>query len=663
MTDLVLRWLRPQAQVHPGVGGPLRLLALFALASLLLWTLCRGALVALHSSRIDAVAAGPDILWLGLRVDLITLGWALAPPLLLLPLCRNRAGTALWYGLARLWLLLFVAAAVLLEAASPAFLAEYEVRPNRLFYEYLGRPQEVLPMLWGGFRGALLSGTVLTVAASVLAWRALGALRPQRPLARRQLWLWPLLVLLCALMIRSSLLHRPANPALFARWDDTLVNQVALNGVYTLGHALYALRHEADVGRIYGELPQAEVLDQLRHDPRFAAAPAERPTWRRQLPSFARPAPLNLIIVVEESLGAGFSGRLGGAGITPQLDRWAERGWWFENLYATGTRSARGLEAVVAGFPPSPAQSVLKLPRAQNRFTTLASVLGEAGYRSEFIYGGESHFDNMRGFFLANGFDAVIDQDDYAAPEFRGSWGVSDGDLFARAQARAETLHAQGQRFFSLVFTSSNHTPFEYPQGRVPPVDAEPHTLGNAVHYADHALGRFLDGASRSRYFADTLILVVADHDVRVYGDDIVPIERFRIPGLLLGADLEPRRIASIASQIDLAPTLLSVMGVAADIPFPGYDLTRSLPEFGAAGPAPRALLQFNDVHARLEAGWLDVLLPGGETRRYGVDAARRRLESQAPLPVPARQRLLAGAYLPALLYQTDAYRPRARVD
>lgn len=660
MTELVLRLFYSQSRVRELGGGPLSLLSRFALVAMLLWTLNRGLLCVLHLQRIDALDALAEVFWLGLRVDLITLGWALSLPLLLLPLTSAQMGLRLWFAVSRCWLSAFLLLAAMLEALSPAFLDEYELRPNRMFLDYLGRPQELVPMLWGGFRTSLLMGIAVTFGSGVLGWHWLGTLRPTRLLPWRQLWQWPLLVLLGTLMIRSSLEHRPANPALFARWDDTLVNQIALNGSYTLAYALYSTRHEADVGQIYGRLSDAELLAELRTDPRFALTPAEHPTWRRQIPTYARARPLNLIIVVEESLGAGFSQRLGGDDLTPQLDRWAQRGWWFNQLYATGTRSARGLEAIVAGFPPSPAQSVLKRPRAQSDFTTLASVLRKAGYFSEFIYGGESHFDNMRGFFLGNGFNAVTDQNDYLKPVFRGSWGVSDEDLFAQAQRRAEALHAKGQPFFSLVFTSSNHTPFEYPAGRFTPVDADPNTVNNAVRYADHALGGFLQRASESAYFAETVILVVADHDVRVYGDDIVPVRRFQIPGLLLGAGLQPKQLDSIASQIDLAPTLLSVIGLTADIPFPGRDLTRSLPEFGASdAQPPRALMQFNDIFAHLEGEVLSVLLPGGESRRYQVEPERRSL---TPLPAPdaaAHRRLLAEVHLPAWLYEHNAYSAR----
>ena len=646
----------------PQLVGPLRLLLRYSLIVLLLQSCVRAMLAMIHADRVNPLGAWFEIAVTGLRVDLIALGWALALPLLLLPLCAWRPGAAAWAGISRCWLTVVLAATVMLEAASPGFLREYEVRPNRLFLDYLERMQEVLPMLWQAFRGSLLFGIAATAATLLLGWRWFALPAEQRALPARQLLLWPVLIVVCALMIRSSLMHRPANPALFAKWNDTLVNQIALNGAYSLGYAVYATRHEADVARIYDPLEEAELLEWIRRET-GAARSAAHPLWRRLAPSSVRARPLNLVVVVEESLGAGFSARLGGEGLTPRLDEWSSQGWWFTQLYATGTRSARGLEAIVAGFPPSPMQSVLKLPKAQTRFATLASVLGSAGYRSEFIYGGESHFDNMRGFFLGNGFDAVIDQGDYPQPEFRGTWGVSDEDLFARVQTRTEALHAGGQPYFVLAVTSSNHTPFEYPAGHIEPVGAA-NTVHNAIRFADHALGKYLDQAARSEYFRDTLILVVADHDVRVYGDDIVPLQRFRVPGLLLGADTRPRTIDSIASQIDLAPTLLSVMGVDAFAPFPGRDLTRTLPEFGVKdGPTPRAVMQFNDRFACLQPGLLSVLLPGGAVQQYRVGAD----DSQTPLEqaaAGAREHPLSEVHMPAWIYQTGAYNePNEQLD
>lgn len=132
---------------------------------------------------------------------------------------------------------------------------------------------------------------------------------------------------------------------------------------------------------------------------------ADDDAWR---PSTRTP---NLVILVVESLGADFVGSLGGLLLTPNLDRLSTEGLWFTELYATGTRTVRGLEAIVAGFPPTAAQSVLKRPESQHGFFTLAALLQQQGYRTRFIYGGVSNFDNMGRFFRTNGFERIIPDD------------------------------------------------------------------------------------------------------------------------------------------------------------------------------------------------------------------------------------------------------------
>jgi phosphoglycerol transferase MdoB-like AlkP superfamily enzyme len=290
-------------------------------------------------------------------------------------------------------------------------------------------------------------------------------------------------------------------------------------------------------------------------------------------------------------------------------------------------------------------------------------LLREQGYQNEFIYGGESHFDNMRGFFLGNGFHAVVDRQDYAAPQFVGSWGVSDEDLFDKTHERLQTLLAADEPFFVLAFTSSNHTPFEFPDGRIELVDREKQTVNNAVRYADYALGKFIERARNSEYWRDTLFLVVADHDTRVYGDALVPIDKFHIPGVILGADVTPRQIDSIASQIDLAPTLLSLMGVDSEHPLPGRDLTRTLPEFGQASAAhPRAMMQFGQYFAWLQEDVVTVLAPEAEARQFSYDPRTHRLAPLETVNAEAVRNALAHVLMPAWLYREQRYRmPEAR--
>jgi len=375
----------------------------------------------------------------------------------------------------------------------------------------------------------------------------------------------------------------------------------------------------------------------------------ELPTLHRQQQGQNAARPMNLVLIVEESLGAEFVGSLGGLNLTPNLDRLGSDGIWFTNLYATGTRSVRGLEAIVSGFTPTPARSVLKLPRSQRDFFTLAELLGKAGYQSSFIYGGEAQFDNMRRFFMNNGFDKVVDEKDYKDPVFTGSWGVSDEDLFDKAHE--EFMAAGDQPFFSLVFTSSNHTPFEFPDGRIELFDDEKSTVNNAVKYADYALGRFMDKARQSDYWDNTVFLIVADHNSRVYGNEIVPIERFHIPGLILGGAVKPAVFDPVASQIDLAPTLLSIIGVTSQHPMIGHDLTQAT----ARHTPGRAIMQFHATQAYMEGDRVAILQKDMPISQY-------RLREGTLVPAQDNSaelstRALAHASWSSMAYEHSLYR------
>ncbi|MEQ9462887.1 MAG: LTA synthase family protein [Haliea sp.] len=635
------------------------LLSAFVLGLALL-LLSRLGLVLWQLDRVSAAGLLPQVFLYGLRADSIMMSLVALPPALLLPLAWWQRSWPVWRLLTVSWLALCGLTLVFMEASTPAFLGQYEARPNRLFFEYLEWPGETLRMLWGGFRLQLLASVALVAGtALILGWwlrRALTTLQFRAP-GWLNIAAWPVLLLALALGVRSTLEHRPLNPSWFAFAGDNLVNQLMLNSTWSLAHAVYNLRHESRSGARYGEMPVADMVDEVRETAgrygvgNFAGNP-ELPTLHYQASNRGDQRRLNLVIILEESLGATYVGALGGVpGLTPQLERLAREGWWFEQLYATGTRSVRGIEAVTTGFLPTPARAVVKLLGSQGGFFSLAELLGREGYHSEFIYGGEGHFDNMASFFLANGFDQVVDERDYESPAFRGSWGVSDEDLFTKADERLQQHHAAGQPTFTLVFSSSNHTPFDYPKGRIQHYDEPAATENNAIRYADYALGEFFARARGRDYWQDTVFIVVADHDNQVVGENVVPVERFHIPALILGADIAPRRIETVASQIDLPTTALSLIGVSADHPMLGRD-------FSAVGDHAdgRAIMQFGDRFAWMENSELVILTPEQPPVFAHFDAARKQLTPVSGFQPAAHRRALAHALLPSWLYRTGRY-------
>ena len=531
----------------------------------------------------------------GWRMDTILLSYLLAPVVLVLTLWpRPLPGLAAWS--VRAWALIVLMLLAFIEAASFPFFVEYDVRPNVLFVEYLRYPQEVASLLWKDQK-LNFSLALLAVAAAAYVFvrsRALANVRSLMlaPWWTRALWCLPLLLLVfCG--IRSSTGRRPANISDALYSSNRVANEVAKNSLYSIGYS--AFRSQQDSVRQaprYGAMPMDEayrrayrVLGRTPEDPL-------RPFLTTIRPSLPAARPRNLVIILQESMGAQFVGFTGAAhSLTPSIDALAGHSIAFTNLYSNGTRSIRGIAAMSAGFLPLLGEGVVKRPKSQQGFFTLASLLKPLGFHASFIYGGAARFDEMKAWYLGNGFDEVIEQKDYQHPSFVSTWGVSDEDLFIKADERYRQLSTAGRPFVSVIFSSSNHTPFELPDGKISWEPGVPRkSVENAIKYADYAVGRFFELARQSKYYANTVFVIVADHNVRVYGDDMVPVPGFHIPGLIFVPGVAPQRYAELASQPDLLATALSMLGVELRAPVLGHSIFE-------ADRQRFVLMQFNDTY------------------------------------------------------------------
>lgn len=618
----------------------------FIIAAFVLLVVSRLALAAWQWRRVSKAGGLRPLLMGGLRIDAHQIAILVALPAVLSPWLAQfpaaAAATGVWLQVC--WILLGF-----LEIATPAFIQEYDTRPNRLFVEYLKHPREVSGMLWRGYK-AELAGAVVAVAVLITIGHALfGNPSVEASWPWWQMAVGSLIILaLVILAIRGTLGHRPINPSTVAYSNDALLNTLALNSLYNVSYAIYSMKHEKSAAAIYGRMPDERMQEIALKCAGLPYPPVieTHPSVHRQTPTHARSQPANIVIILEESLGAQYSAALGGAkDLTPHLDALARTGWAFTRTYATGTRSVRGLEAVSAGFLPTPAQAVLKLPGAQRGFFTLADVLGRHGYHSRFIYGGESHFDNMKCFFLGNGFDEIVDLPDFTNPAFVGTWGASDEDMFTQLDTRLRADHERNQPTFTLAFSVSNHSPWEYPAGRIT-VEGNPATVENTVRYADWALGQFFECARQAPYWDDTIFLVVADHDSRVFGDTLVPVRHFHIPAVIVGGGIAPRQDEGIISQIDLPPTLLSLAGVACTHPMLGHDLTRSAPG--------RAIMQYENHYGYLKGDDLIVLSPCKDAVQFRYRAPETYL-SVATNSALAEE-ALAHALWPSWAYREARY-------
>ena len=592
--------------------SPLRPFSTFLIASLLIFTMSRLGLMLWESDRISSASDWLTILGFGFRIDLATISyWVAFPAIISLLISGIPYLNRFWDVICRLWLTGIFVFFVFMEAATPAFINEYNLRPNRLFVEYLIYPKEVFSMLIEGHKLTLVITFGITVATTLIAYRIFrkrSIVNSPQPRWFERPVLAIIVLLVCVLAARSSLQHRAINPSYTAFTNDPLTNSLTLNSTYSMLYAVSQLSGEVSSFQLYPLMKKPQIVDEIRQSmgiPLTDFVSDTYPTLHKQTASRQYARPKNLVIILEESLGAQFIGRLGGLPLSPEYDKLATQGWAFDNLYATGTRSVRGIEAVVTGFVPTPARSTVKLPNSQTNFFTLAKLLDKYHYDTSFMYGGGAHFDNMKSFFLGNGFDSIIEEKDFVKPEFVGSWGVSDEDLFRKANQQFIEKSKSNKPFFSLVFSSSNHDPYEFPDGKINLYNTPKNTRENAVKYADYAVGQFFKLAKKSDYWKDTIFLIVADHDARSTRPELVPITNFHIPALILGDGIAPKADYRIVSQLDLAPTLLSLMGISSTHPMIGKDMTTASPDY-----IGRAIMQFHQNEAYMRGNDVVVLQP-----------------------------------------------------
>ena len=600
--------------LNRGIGPGL----VFVLLSFLLLSLSRlGLYIWVHDEIPEGYSA--FIFLQGLRIDVATICGLYIVPFLLLILCVIRPLARILSFAAALLMVLGFAFLVMNEAATPGFILEYGVRPNHIYVAYLKYPKEVFSMLLSGHIVALLSSVVLIILALLLgSYIARKVFKDYEPLrVKGALLTFLIICLIVPAGIRSTTGRRPLNPSMVSFCESQLANSIPLNSSYS---AVYAFTHQVpqlSANDIYGFSDDKEIMQAaVSLSAGDFATPNETCLVRQTIVPVNTGKRKNVVILLEESLGAAFVKSLGGDGLTPYLEKLKGDGWWFTNMFATGNRSVRGLEGVTAGYPPSPLHSTVTLPETQNGIANLANIFKSVGYETAFIYGGENHFDNMATYFRGNGTKLLIDQRDYDNPDFVASWGVSDEDLFRRADEQFTKWHQENKPFYALVFTSSFHDPFEIPEGKVK-LEGEKSRWSDekmlAAKYADYALYNYMQKVRQSDYYEDTIFIIIADHESKVYANSSFPVWEYHIPALIMGKDIAPRVDERIVSQIDVAPTLLSLAGIGGTFPFVGQDLNRG-------NIKERALLGLYETFAYVERDKVAVLHPAKKAFMYRPD-------------------------------------------
>lgn len=486
---------------------------------------------------------------------------------LIVPRPRGRSAGRFETTWAAFWAIVYLFVVILIAVMEFVFWSEFGSRFNFVAVDYLVYTSEMI----GNIRQSYPVGTwfACVLAVTIVVWWLTW---PRRWAAETAKWpgrlaLFVALAGICALSLAFSRFDTSERDA------NVEVRELSMNGVYAFFYAF--VHNELDYARYYPNLPEDEALAVARDlltqkGTKFAGAdgiersvPADNPIKR-----------MNVILVSVESLSAEYLGILGNPnGLTPELDRLAGQGLLFTNLYATGTRTVRGLEALSVGAPPIPGNSIVRRPN-NDRLESLGEELGEFGWASEWIYGGYGLFDNMNAFFAGNGY-GVTDRRDIDREKIpvhhETVWGVADEDLYSLALAKFDEANASGKPFFAHIMTTSNHRPFTFPEGRV---KRPQKTHEGGVQYTDWAIGDFIRRASDKPWFANTLFVITADHTASAAGKTDLPVERYHIPMIWYApGNIAPGRMDRLMSQIDIPTTILGWLGIPLKSKFFGYNI------------------------------------------------------------------------------------------
>ena len=460
-------------------------------------------------------------------------------------------------------MMLYACAAVTIAFSEVVFWEEFGVRFNFIAVDYLVYTNEVIGNIVESYPIVWMVLAMLLVAGGICYLMNLGRDIRESGVATWTQWAISLAVLAGCAFAGGAWLHWGYRTL---QRENLYATQLQENGCWDFLEAFMA--NELDYAKFYKMLPQDEAVA-LQQELCGQDADGIR-TVRDSLP----PVKKNIVLITVESLSADFLTRYGSTnGITPNLDTLLEKSLVFDNLFATGNRTVRGLEAVTLCIPPSTGESLVKRPDCSGLFST-GEVLRRNGYSTRYIYGGDSYFDNMGTFYGACGYE-IVDKKTYDkdAIIMANIWGTSDEDSYREALKRFDASYEAGELFFAQIMTISNHRPYTYPEGRIE-YDGNPMSRNAAVKYTDWAIGDFLRQASSKPWFGDTVFIIMADHCASSAGRTSLPLDRYHIPALIYAPGfIEPQYVQKVCSQIDLMPTLFSLLHLSYEAPFYGQDI------------------------------------------------------------------------------------------
>lgn len=478
------------------------------------------------------------------------------------------------------------------------FWNEFGVRYNFIAVDYLVYTNEVIGNIFESY-------PVVPMIAALVAIACVGVWLLVRRSEIKLRGLWNLKTILITVLAYAALLVCSCYVLTLNRQsmgdDNLFATELQSNGGFDFYLAFRS--NELKYDQFYPMLTQKQCAEE------YQKLIGNKETAADSLPAQKK----NIVLITVESLSGEYLKAYGNRdGITPNLDTLMNHSLVMDNLFAVGNRTVRGLEALSLCKAPSAGESIIKRP-GNTGLHTVGSILKKQGYTVQFLYGGDSYFDNMGEYFGGNGYQ-VIDRKDFAPDEvtFANIWGTCDEDAFRKSLRVMDKDAGSGKPFFMHIMTISNHRPFTYPAGKIK-VAGDPKSRDGGVKYTDYAIGEFLRAARSKAWFRNTVFIIVADHCASSAGSVDIPIENYHIPAIVYAPGfVRPQRISTLCSQIDLMPTVLSMLHIGYSPRLMGQNILS--PTF-----RPRAFMATYQNLGYFDGHHLTVLSPVRRIDQYAV--------------------------------------------
>ena len=318
----------------------------------------------------------------------------------------------------------------------------------------------------------------------------------------------------------------------------------------------------------------------------------------------------NVLVIHAESLqNFVINKKINGKEITPNLNKLINKSLYFNNFYAldsVGTSSDSEFTFSTSLLPTN--NGTVFINYWNRKYETIQKKFNDAGYYTFSMHANNGTFWNRNIMYNSLGYQKFYNyESDYIIDETIGL-GLSDESFFRQSLVKLKEINEKGQNFYGTLITLSNHTPFTNEGKDLSNFDVSSYhydkngklimdnylegtILGSyikSVHYADKALGEFINGLEKEGLLDDTVLIIYGDHDAKIKKSqfeyfynydrqtgkviekdsldykviDDIDYELLRsVPFIIYSKDIEPKVISKVSSMLDTFPTIANMFG------------------------------------------------------------------------------------------------------